>query len=180
VGPEVLIFMMSMNCHLDFDSEFWSGFDTSMAQEWNITVTTGCHETEQFPSTLRKYDELAGTLAAREQNSTEIASVSAYIDRLLAQDASDRQVVFLTEHSQRVFQKPLASGVAYPSKDVAFVENNFEYSTAALSHEILHLVLEEEGYDKDCYVDLVHENQLRYELIQMGENKRPVIKKFDC
>jgi hypothetical protein len=172
--------MMSMNCHLDFDTEFWSGFDAAMAQEWNVTATTDCHETEQFPSTLRKYDELAGTLVAREQNSTTIASVSAYIDRLLARDAREQQVVFLTEHSQEVFQKPLASGVAYPSEDVAFVENNFEYSTAALSHEILHLVLEEEGHDKGCYVDLVHENQLRYELIQMDKNKWPVIKNFDC
>jgi hypothetical protein len=180
VGPEVLIFMMSMNCQLDFDSELWSDFDGAMAQEWNVTVTTGCYETKQFPSTLREYDELAETLTTMEQNSTSIATVSAYIDRLLAQGANEQQVVFLTEHTQRVFQKPLASGVAYPSENLAFVENNFEYSTAALSHEILHLILEEEGHGKRCYVDLVHENQLRYEMIQMRENKRPVIKNFNC
>jgi hypothetical protein len=63
---------------------------------------------------------------------------------------------------------------------MAFVENNFGYSTAAASHEILHLVLEEEGYDKACYSDLVHENQFRYELKEMGGNKHAVLKKFDC
>jgi hypothetical protein len=172
--------MISMNCPLDFDSELWSGFDAAMALEWNVTAATGCHEVEQFPSTLREYDDLAWTLAAREQNSTAIASVSAYIDRLLTQGAREQQVVFLTKHSDQVFQKPLASGVAYPSENVAFVENNFGYSTASLSHEILHLVLEEEGHKKSCYVDLVHENQLKYELMQMDDNKRPVIKKFDC
>jgi hypothetical protein len=54
-------------------------------------------------------------------------------------------VVFLTERSEQVFQKPSASGVAYPSENVVFVENNFGYSTATLSHENLHWVLEEEG-----------------------------------
>lgn len=44
---------------------------------------------------------------------------------------------------------------------------------------ILHLVLEEQRNEKSCYVDMVHENQFRYELKEMGENKRPVIKKFD-
>lgn len=181
MGPEILIFMMSMNCPLDFDSELWSGFDAAMAQEWNVTVTTGCYETEQFPSNLREYEKLAGTmLAERESNSTAVTSTAAYIDRLLAQGDREQQVVFLTKHSLQVFQKPLASGVAYPSENMAFVDNNFEYSTAPLSHEILHLVLEEEGHDKGCYVDMVHENQLKYDLLQMGENKLPVIKRFDC
>jgi hypothetical protein len=48
------------------------------------------------------------------------------------------------------------------------------------SHEILHLVLEKQGHEKSCYVDKVHENQFRYELKRMDENKHPVIKKFDC
>jgi hypothetical protein len=125
-------------------------------------------------------------LAERDRNSTAIASVSAYIDRFLErggsnqQIASGQQMVFLTERSEQVFQKPSASGVAYPSENVVFVENNFGYSTAALSHEILHRVLEEEDHDKGCFVDMVHENQLKYELTQVGDNKCPVIKKFDC
>jgi hypothetical protein len=64
---------------------------------------------------------------------------------------------------------------------MAFVENNFEYSTAAVSHEILYLVLEEQGHYRSCYYsDKVHENQFRYELKEMGKNKHPVLKKFDC
>lgn len=168
---------MTVNCPLDFDSELWSGFDTAMAQEWNVTVTTSCHESERFPSTLREYGDLAETVMAERENLTAIASVTAYIDLLLAQGDHEQQVVFLTEHSQQVFQKPLASGVAYPSENLAFVENNFGYSTASLSHEILHLVLEEQEHEKSRYVDMVHENQLKYELMQMCDNKRPVIKK---
>jgi hypothetical protein len=88
--------------------------------------------------------------------------------------------VFLTEYSEQVFQKALASGVAYPTENIAFVENNFGYSTGTLSHELLHLVLEEQGHEKGCYVDSVHENQFKCELKQIGDNMRPVIKKFDC
>lgn len=66
------------------------------------------------------------------------------------------------------FQKPLASEIAYPTENVAFVENDFEYSTGTLSHELFHLGLEELGCKKSCYVDKVHENQFRYEMIEMG------------
>jgi hypothetical protein len=145
----------------------------------------GCYQLDRFPSGLYAYKNLANTILM-EANTTAVASrgggFTAYIDALLGRsmtDTPEEQVVFLTEHSEPVFQKPLASGVAYPTENLAFVENNFEYSTAAVSHELLHLVLEERGYEKSCYVDKVHENQFRYALTEMGENKKP-IKRFDC
>lgn len=186
MGPEVLIFMISMNCQLDFDPALWSGFDAALMEEWNITATTSCHEVEDYPSNLYAYKRLANKMLA-DANSTATAwrasDFTTYIDSILSQDQFDvqeEQVVFLTKHSDKIFQKLTASGVAYPTENLAFVENNFEYSTAAVSHEILHLVLEEEGHGKSCYVDAVHENQSRYELKEMGKNNHPVIKKFDC
>lgn len=120
MGPEVLIFMISMNCPLDFDSELWSGFDTAMLQEWNITAATSCQEVDRFPSGLYAYKNLANTI--------------------------------LTEAN----------------------------TTAAVSHKLLHLVLEDRGHEKSCYVDEVHENQFRYALMEMGGNKRPILERFDC
>jgi hypothetical protein len=180
VGPEVLIFMVSINCQVDFDSDFWSGFDAAMAEEWSINATTACHDVEEFPSTLYEYNDLAGELVESETAVAGVIDVTAYIDAILNQEAPTEQIVFLTKYSEQVFQKPLASGVAYPTENLAFVENNFGYSTAAASHEILHLVLEEEGYEKECYSDMVHENQFRYELKEMGGSKHAVLKKFDC
>lgn len=185
MAVEVLIFMLSMNCHLDFDSDLWSGFDAAMSEEWNMTATTSCHEVDRVPSSLRGYKNLANSILV-DANSTTVAGqptdFTAYINALLGQSvpAQEQQILFLTEHSDRVFRNPLASGIAYPAENMAFVENSFEYSTATVSHELLHLVLEEQGYEKSCYVDKVHENQLKYELKEMGGSKHPVLKKFDC
>jgi hypothetical protein len=33
VGLEVLVFMLSVNCPLDFDSDLWSDFDAAMLEE---------------------------------------------------------------------------------------------------------------------------------------------------
>jgi hypothetical protein len=145
---------------------------------------TCCYEVKEFPSTLYEYKSLANRILLENNvNTTTAAQVdfTAYIDSLLGQSAiGAEQIVFLTEHSEQVFQNPLASGIVYPTENMAFVENNFEYSTGTVSHELLHLVLEEQGYDKRCYVDMVHENQFRHELKEMGKNMHPILKKFDC
>lgn len=187
MGLEVLIFMLSVNCPLDFDSELWSGFDGAMSEEWNITATTSCYEIKEFPSSLYEYKDLAKRILTEMNANTTTAGqandFTTYINGLLGQsmlDTPGQQIVFLTEHSEQVFQRPLARGIAYPTENLAFVKNNFGYSTGTLSHELLHLVLEEQGYEKSCYVDKVHENQFKYELKEIGENMRPVIKKFDC
>lgn len=90
------------------------------------------------------------------------------------------QLVFLTDYSEAAFQHPHAFGVANVREDVALVRNSLHYSTGTLSHEILHLVLEERGHDVSCFADKVHENQFNYVLLEMGDSSYPVIKKFDC
>jgi hypothetical protein len=88
VGPEVLIFMFSMNCPLDFDSELWSGFGSAMSEEWNITATTSCHEVTEFPSSLHEYKSTAKSiLMERDANFTAVAEraggFTTYIDSIL-------------------------------------------------------------------------------------------------
>ena len=92
-------------------------------------------------------------------------------------------MVFLTEYSDSVFIKPTARGIAYVEEYLAFVQNNFEYSTSTLSHEILHLALKEQGHEKACYVDKVHENQYLFSLKRINNDTKgvfPIIKKFGC
>ena len=199
MGPEILVFMLSLDCSVDFDSDsdFWAGFDAGMMDEWGITTATSCYQVGGFPSNIYGYKSLANaivmnasTTAATTTTSSEVVQGRAatdftlYIDSLLGQgaiDARGHQVVFLTGHSDLVFKKPAARGIAYVAEDMAFVENNFGYSTGTLSHEILHLVLEEEGHEKSCYVNKVHRNQFNYEMKEMGEGgKYPVVKKFEC
>ena len=277
---DVIVFMLSLNCSVDFQPNFWHGFDNAITQEWNINVTTSCLQVDKFPSTFAEYKELAkaeinnnynnnipiratgstpteyvGTdavaisttkamttnqrdiiIASANTNSNtdhdygnsnnnskhhQFKSFSEYFDNLLLQsristssssssttlpgeednnnsirESSEnknlpasssspirhQQAVFLTQYSQNIFQRGDAEGIAYPGQDIGFVKNNYYYSTSVLNHEILHLVLEEEGYPMSCYVDKVHENQFNFVLKEMGPNgeKYPLIKKFDC
>jgi hypothetical protein len=186
VTLEVLIFMLSLDCSTDFDSEFWGDFDGAMSEVWGVNATTSCYETAKIPSNLYEYKTLASKLLAmRDENAVASTDFTTYIDSLLGQSLFDRQkeqqIVFLTEYSETVFLNPAARGIAYPTENMAFVKNNYEYSTATISHEILHLVLEEQGYDKECYVEQVHENQFSFAMMQMGSyNKFPLVNKFEC
>ena len=189
MGPEILVFMLSLDCSVDFDSDsgFWAGFDAGMMDEWGIDTATSCHKVGEFPSNFYEYKSLANAILMNASTATsseaQTTDFTLYIDSLLgksAVDAQGRQVVFLTEHSDQVFKKPAAAGIAYVTEDMAFVQNNFEYSTGTLSHEILHLVLEEEGHKKGCYVNKVHRNQFNYEMKEMAGGMYPVVKKFEC
>jgi hypothetical protein len=190
---EVLVFMLSLDCSTDFNHDFWVGFDNGMANEWNINATTSCYQISNLPSDIYAYESLADRIVAEEKNNaTSTAEIqpmdfTTYIDGLLSQTAISRQqekiqqqVVFLTDYSDSVFQRGDASGVAYPTENIAFVRNNYAYSTGTLSHEILHLVLEEEGYPTSCYVDKVHENQFNFSLKEMGDGEYPIVNRFDC
>ncbi len=125
MGPEVRIFILSVNCQADFDSDFWSGFDAAISEEWNVAVVTSCYEIKEFPSKLYEYRHLANTmLIERDANFTTVAgpvdNFARYFDALLLGQSSthhdDEQVVFLTEYSEKVFQKPLARDIAFPLK----------------------------------------------------------------
>lgn len=180
---EVLIFMLSIDCSSGFDQNFWGDFDGAMLNEWNITTVTSCHEVDQFPTSLAEYKSLANRLAS-EQTGTSSVDFTGYIDNLLAgaEGRQGKQVVFLTQFSLPVFRNYAAGGISYVKQDMAFVKNNMDYSTGNLSHEVLHLALEEEGYDKACYADKVHENQHLFVMEKMGSsgNSYPILKKFDC
>jgi hypothetical protein len=191
---EVLVFMLSLDCSADFNHDFWTGFDMGMADEWSINATTSCYQISNLPSDIYSYESLADRIIAEEKNNVtstaEIQPVdfTTYIDRLLSQTTISRQqeeklqqqVVFLTDYSESVFQRGDANGIAYPTENIAFVRNNYAYSTATLSHEVLHLVLEEEGYPQSCYVDRVHENQFSFSLKEMGDGEYPIVNRFDC
>lgn len=179
---EVLIFMLSVDCSSGFDQGFWGDFDNSMASEWNVTTVTSCYEVDHFPADRVEYRNLANRLAS-EQTGTAGIDFTSYIDNLLAgqEGRQGKQVVFLTEWSQPIFRHYAAGGIAYVKEDMAFVKNNMEYSTGNLSHEVLHLALEEQGYDKSCYADKVHENQHLFAMEKMGSRgSYPIVKKFDC
>lgn len=178
--------MLSLNCSVDFDSDLWAGFDAGMKEEWNLDASTSCQDVSDFPQDLHSYKNLANKLI--EERSNQMLqrysdNFTAYFDFLYRTQNEKQQVVFLTEYSESVFIKPTASGVAYAEHDLAFVKNKFEYSTSTLSHEILHLVLEEEGYERSCYVDKVHENQYLFSIKKTSDSNArffPIIHKFDC
>jgi hypothetical protein len=190
---DVLVFMLSLNCSMDFRPNFWGGFDTAMLEEWNITTITNCYQVDKFPSNYHDYENLENTLSNVENSNdititqTRPVNFTTYIDKILLnqnlidlQERQHKQVVFLTKYSKSVFQRDDAAGISYPSENIAFVRNNYFYSTGTLSHEILHLVLKEEGYPKSCYVDKVHENQFKFSLKQIGDQDYPIIAKFNC
>ena len=185
--------MLSLNCSVDYRPNFWGGFDTAMLEEWNIDTITNCYQVDKFPFNYGDYENLANTLSNVENNKditisqTRPANFTTYFDKILLnqsmtdlQKSQHKQVVFLTEYSKSVFQRDDAAGISYPSENIAFVRNNYFYSTGTLSHEILHLVLEEKGYSKSCFVDKVHENQFKFILRQIGNQDYPIINKFNC
>ncbi len=231
---EVLVFMLSLNCTEDFESNYWEGFDSAMIDEWNIMTTTSCYQLDEFPSDFSDYRDLkeeaiiaAAVVAAQENNnndddvddtdnnmmSSDIITIvhhpidfTTYFDKLLLlsnhstndnDDSEERQkqqqVVFITQYSKAVFQIENAAGVSYPSENIAFVRSDLFYTTKSLSHEILHLVLEEEGYPKGCYIDKVHENHFKPSLGKVAKDDEDndnnymrsayyyqIIARFDC
>lgn len=203
----ILVVMLSTNCSIDFQPQFWAGFDNAIVDEWNIDTATSCHQIKgELPSNLYEYETLASKILAIKDEGEDVIATNkdkmhpaaknftSFIDSLLLSNNNKtavdvqknverrQQTIFLTEYSSSVFRSPFARGIAYPADDIAFVKNNFEYSTGTLSHEMLHLVLEEKGYEESCYVDKVHENQFTYSLKESSywRGKHPVVAKFDC
>jgi len=48
--------------------------------------------------------------------------------------------------------------MAYPSENLAFVENKFEEHSHHESRRLLHLVFEEQGHMKSCFFKKFHKN----------------------
>lgn len=199
---EVLVFMLSLNCSADFEPDYWAGFDVAMTDEWNIGTTTDCYQIDEFPANFSDYIDLkneviiavaaTGDGPTRISNNTDSIDFTSFIDNLLLYHGNitsdqkigsqQQQVVFVTEYSKSVFQIENASGVAYPSNNIAFVRSDTFYTVKALNHEILHLVLEEEGHPDWCYIDKVHEGQSNLSVNNVVENGHVyrLIGKFEC
>lgn len=135
-GVVVILFYPPYDCNTDFDQEFWANYDSAMALEWSITSQTMCLEN------LGEWEK-ADLLTALQQ---------VGLNMIVIQD--NNTIVRGLNHR--------AEGVAFPSLNYGTVELNYKSSTKALSHETLHLMLEEMGHPKGCYVDAVHENAYRY------------------
>jgi hypothetical protein len=107
-----------------------------MAQEWNISSQTICLDR----LTEEEKADLQATLKRVGLNVIVMQDDNPIIDGI-----NDR-----------------AYGVAQPSVNFGAVEYNYQESTKTLSHETLHLMLEEMGYPKGRYVDAVHDNSYRF------------------
>ncbi|MEW6603194.1 MAG: hypothetical protein AB1351_00725 [Thermoproteota archaeon] len=135
-GVVVVLFYPPYDCKTDFDQEFWANYDSAMKLEWNISSQTICLE----------------KLSEQEK-----------ADLLAALHGIGLNVIVMQD--ENIIVRGLnykAEGVAHPSLNYGEVELNYEKSTKALSHETLHLVLEDMGRLRSCYVDKVHENAYSY------------------
>lgn len=135
-GAVVVLFYPPYDCKTDFDPEFWANYDSAMKLEWNIPSQTMCLD-------RLSEEEKAGLLTDLQR---------AGLNVIVMQD--DNMIVRGLNHR--------AEGVAQPSINFGAVELNYEESTKVLSHETLHLVLEDMGHPRSCYADRVHENAYRY------------------
>lgn len=147
----VVLFYPPYDCRTDFDQKFWANYDSAMKLEWNISSQTIC---------LDKLgeEEKAGLLSDLQ--------------------AVGLNVIVMQDHNMIV--KGLnhkAEGVAFPAMNYGAVELNYEKSTKALSHETLHLVLQDMGHPRSCYADAVHENAYNYARYY---GKVIIMAHFDC
>lgn len=125
-----------IDCETDFDYDFWAKYDSAMLEEWNISSQTLCLE------------------GLNEQEKEDLQSALQRVGQNVIIMSVDNVVLEGMNHRAR--------GVAQPSENFGKVEFNYEESSKVLSHETLHLMLEQIGYPKSCYVDAVHENAYRY------------------
>jgi hypothetical protein len=149
-GVMVLLYPPT-SCAVDFDSGFWAKYDSAMAQEWNIHSQTLCMEglTDQIKADFR---------TALLKTGFNVIDMS--VDNIIVRGLSDR-----------------AHGVAQPTENFGAVNFNYQESTKVVSHETLHLMLEEAGYPQSCYVDAVHEHA--YSFARYDDNVM-ILAHFDC
>ena len=150
-APGVVILLYPpVDCRADFDSGFWARYDSAMAQEWGISSQTICLDGLDGQGK-------AGLLAALQRAGLNVIVMQD--DNTIVRGINDR-----------------ADGVAQPALNFGAVEFNYSESAKVLSHETLHLMLEEAGHPKSCYVDSVHENAHRFAVY----DDVVVLAHFDC
>jgi hypothetical protein len=151
-APGVAILLYPpMDCKTDFDHDFWAEYNLAMAEEWGIESQTMCLER----LTEEEQKELQDALLNAGLNVIAMSD-----DNLVIDGINDR-----------------APGVAQPSVNFGAVEFNYLRTTATLSNETLHLMLEGAGHPRSCYVDAVHDNA--YHFARYYDNNITIIKHFD-
>lgn len=147
----IIILYPPFDCKTDFDHHFWAKYDSAMAKEWNISSQTICLE----------------GLSEQEKADLQATLQRVGLNVIVIQD--DNPIIDGINHR--------ASGMAQPTENFGAVEFNYEESTKVLSHETLHLMLEEAGYPKSCYVNAVHDNAYNY---ARHYNNIMILAHFDC
>lgn len=161
---DVLIVFMALNCSATYDAEYWSLFNDAMIAEWNIAPAAFCMEVDAFPADRPALYSLRDNWSL--QNGT--------------------QVLFILPYDPDIHRSQITRGVALPQDNIAFVQSkpNGRTLSETTSHEILHLVLEEQGYDKDCYSQKVHKYAYREPLAAYSThwifNHVEIVSRFSC
>lgn len=123
---------------------------TAMARKWSISSQTICLDG------LDDQDK-ADLLAALQRAGLNVIVMQD--DNTIVRGINDR-----------------ANGVAQPALNFGAVEFNYQESAKILSHETLHLMLEEADHPRSCYVDAVHDNAHRF--ARYGDVV--ILAHFDC
>lgn len=161
---DVLIVFMALNCTADYSPDYWSLFNEAMIDQWNITAAAFCYEVDSYP--------------------TERAQLYSLRDSWNLPNGT--QSVFITPYEPGIHNSQITRGVAILKDDIAFVQSkpNGRTLSETTSHEILHLVLEEQGYDKSCYSNKVHRFAYREPLAVYVEhwifNHVEIVSRFSC
>lgn len=134
-APEnYVLVVFNIECERDFDPAYWRAFDALMAEEWNIQSVSIC------PSWDGEYQKYV--LGMISENVIVVNSTRFFTD--------DHHTIH---------------GTAWVTINRGHVTWNGEAATGkAVSHEVLHLVLEERGYPHDIYVKRVHKFALSYRI----------------
>ena len=147
----IILFYPPTDCETSFDPDFWADYDSAMAKEWGVSSQTICLD----KLSILDKAELQANLKELGLNVIVMSSDDHFLDGINDQ----------------------ALGVAQPDLNTGAVKFNGEYTTTTLSHETLHLILEDLGYPKACYVDGVHKHAS--EFARYGDNVM-VMQHFDC
>jgi hypothetical protein len=152
-SDDYILNVFQIDCHL-FDRIYWRAFDELMLEEWGIHSVSICVDWDE------EYE--AYVLGMIQENIVICDNTSL---RFNNEDGEIRS----------------ARGLSYPNVNRGYVRWQGEENTSdTLSHEILHLILQERGYDKDVYIDMVHENaaNFRFEPVRTIDADRILFTKY--
>jgi hypothetical protein len=145
----VVVLYPPTDCRTDFRPDYWAKYDSAMSEEWGIASQTMCLEGLSASEKV----ELASSL-----QEAGINVITMVIDNAMLPDV------------------PGIQGLSRPQSNFGTVNYNYYETTKTVSHETLHLVLEERGHEKSCYADKVHENAYSF----ARHDNIMIIAHFEC